>query len=231
MIHPITLDPASHTYTIPGPIQVPGYSELCAAMGVTRPNPFYTEEARAEGIALHKWLRFLVTGRTPSSPPDPRISGRVEGIKKFIKDTGVRFVGGEAPRYDPATRCACTKDLWAYIGNWSWVIDAKRGARLPSHKLQTACQSIVLRANDFRPQKRAALYLRDGDYRFDEHTNPADLDNWRVIAAGYHSMTPEQRSVFATEGFYPARPDVLDMKPGAAWMRVVNAWNVKKNYA
>ena len=230
MIHPVTLDPITHVYTIPGPLRAHGYSEISAAMGVSRPNKFYTDEGRAEGIALHKWLRFLVTGRIPSTPPDPRIAGRVEGIKKFIKDTGVRFVGGEVPRYDPATRVACMKDLWAYLGPWAWVIDAKRGAKIPAHRLQTACQKIVLTANDFRPQKRGALYLRDGDYRLDEHTDRIDETNWKAIAAGYHAMTTEQRAVFATEGFYPARPDVLDMKPGAAWNAVVSAWHAKKIY-
>jgi hypothetical protein len=230
MIHPVKLDPATHIYTIPGPIVVPGYSEICAAMGVTRPNKFYTEEGRVEGQALHKWLRFLVTVRTPSSPPDPRIAGRVAGIRKFIKESGIRFVGGESPRYDPRTRVACTKDLWGYIGPWAWVIDAKRGSKLASHRLQTACQKIVLTANDFRPQKRAALYLKDGDYRLDEHTEPIDEKNWRAIASGYHAMTSSQRLIFSAEGFYPARPDVLDMKPGAAWAEVVSAWNAKKIY-
>lgn len=230
MIHPVTLDPITHVYTIPGPKIVSGYSGICASMGVTRPNRFYTEEGREQGIALHLWLGFLVRGRVPSAPPDPRIAGRVLGIQKFIKDTGVRFVGGEEPRYDPATGVACTKDLWAYIGNWAWVMDAKRGARMESHRLQTACQSTVLTANDFRPQKRGALYLRDGDYRLEEHTDRTDMTNWRAIVAGYHAMTREQRAMFSAEGFYPARPDVLGMESGAVWNTVVSAWHAKKIY-
>ncbi len=230
MIHPITLDPITHVYTIPGPKTVPGYSEICRDMGVTRPNKFYTEEGRAEGVALHRWLRFLVTGRIPPTPPDPRIAGRVEGINKFIRDTKLILVGGETPRYDPVTRAACTKDLWCYIGGWAWVIDAKRGSRLASHRLQTACQKIVLTANDFRPQKRGALYLKNGDYKLDEHTDCVDEKNWRAIATGYHAMTPEQRLIFSAEGFCPARPDVLDMKPGAAWNAACSAWHAKKIY-
>lgn len=205
-VHPITLD-LDHRYWVPdgtqecGSRQVVGFSELCAAMGVTRPNPFYTAQGRAEGVALHKWLHFLVLGKVPTTPPHPSIAGRVDGIRKFIERSGVKFVGGESPRYDPKTGVACTKDLWGYIGPWSYVIDAKRGAKQKVHRLQTACQSIVLRANDFRPQKRAALYLRDGDYRFDDHDDRSDETNWLHIVAGYHAMTPDERKIFASEEF------------------------------
>ena len=180
---------------------MPGFSELCAAMGVTRPNPFYTDDGREQGVALHLWLGFLVRGKTPSSAPDPRIAGRVRGIQKFIRNSGAKFVGGEEPRYDPETGVACTKDLWCYIGAWSYVVDAKRGAKLKSHRLQTACHKIVLNANEFRPQKRAALYLRDDDYRFDEHSDREDETRWRAIVSAYHVMTPEERVKFAAPNF------------------------------
>lgn len=187
-MHPIRLD-AEHRYWVPGPNgerQVPGYSEVCASLGVSKPNPFHTPEGRDEGIALHLWLGFLVRGKIPSSPPDPRIAGRVEGIRKFLQDTKFQIVGGEQPLYDPLHDYACTPDLYGHMGIWSWVIDAKRGAKLKIHSLQTAAQSIALRANGFRAQKRGALYLKDGDYRLDEHTDTADIVRWPVFVNSFH---------------------------------------------
>ena len=174
---------------MPGPHgekRVPGYSEICSDLGIVKENIYYTPEGREEGIALHSWLKFLASGMKPKSEPDPRIAGRVKGIEKFLKDTGFKISGGEIPVYDPINRFACTPDLYGHIGRTSFVIDAKRGAKLPSHRLQTAAQTIALRANGFRAQKRAALYLRDEDFRLDEHTDPMDLARWGIFVSTYH---------------------------------------------
>lgn len=189
MIHPVRLD-ADHKYWIPlkapGEKRVPGYSEICKDLGITKDNPFWTADGREEGVALHAWLKFLASGMKPKSEPDPRIAGRVKGIEKFLKDTGFKVSGGEIPLYDPINRFACTPDLYGHIGRTSFVIDAKRGAKMPSHRLQTAAQTVALRANGFRPQKRAALYLRDSDYRLDEHTDTMDLARWVIFVNCWH---------------------------------------------
>ena len=208
---------------------MPGYSELCSAMGVTKPNRFYTEEGRAEGVALHEWLGFLVRGKVPAGAPDPRIAGRVKGIQKFVRNSGIKLVGGEEPRYDPETGVACTPDAWGYIGVWSYVIDAKRGAKLKIHRLQTVCQSIALRANGFRAQKRAALYLRDDDYRQDDHEDREDEARWRAIVAGYHAMTPQQRVAFSVEEF-PLRNELFKTLTSAQRRTIINAHAARSHY-
>lgn len=189
MIHKVRLD-ADHKYWIPakpsGEKQVPGYSEICLDLGISKPNPFWTPGGREEGIALHKWLNFIANYQTPKAPPDERIAGRVKGIIKFLTDTGFKIAGGEIPVYDPINRFACTPDLYGHIGRTAWVIDAKRGAKLPSHRLQTAAQTIALRANGFRAQKRGALYLKYGDYRLDEHTDPMDLSRWGIFVLTHY---------------------------------------------
>ena len=188
MIHKVRIDD-EHRYWIPAPRgeeRRPGYSEICDDLGIVKPNPFYTEEGRAEGVALHLWLGFLVRGKEPKTAPDPRIAGRVAGIRKFIRDTKFRIIGGEQPLYDPINRFACTPDLFGEMNKSLFVIDAKRGGKLPSHRLQTAAQAIALRSNGMRVQKRAALYLRDEDYRLDEHTDPMDLARWGIFVSTYH---------------------------------------------
>ncbi len=180
----LRLDPETHTYYL-GERRIPSYSGIVADMGITKPNPFYTDSGREEGIGLHMWLHFLASGRVPMSEPDPRIAGRVEGIRKFLRDTKPVFVGAEEPQYHPSGY-ATTPDLWCHIGNWAWIIDAKRGAKLPSHRLQTAAQSLALAHAGFRGQKRGALYLKDGDYRLDEHSDAQDMPRWLCIVAAYH---------------------------------------------
>lgn len=190
MIHPVRLDPSDHLYWIPQPargeFRVPGYSEICKDLGITKDNQFWTDEGREEGVALHAWLKFLASGMKPKSEPDPRIAGRVKGIEKFLKDTGFKIAGGEIPVYDPINRFACMPDLYGHIGRTAWIIEAKRGSKMASHKLQTAAQMIALRANGFRAQKRAALYLRDEDFRLDEHTDTMDMARWGIFVSTYY---------------------------------------------
>lgn len=223
MIHPVRLD-AYHKYWIPAPggeKQVPGFSEICLAMGVTRPNKFYTPQGRAEGEALHLWLGFLARGKVPSGAPDPRIAGRVAGIKKFIKDTGFKIMDGEQPIYDPSNRFACTPDMWGPIGKTAWVIDCKRGAKLDSHGLQTAAQKMALIENDFWPQKRGCLYLRDNDYRLHEHSDHQQELDWRAIVRAYHALAPDDRAIFAAPEF----------KATAHFPPVIHsAWNARQRY-
>lgn len=215
-----------HRYWL-GEHRVPGFTEICVNLGVMRPNPHYTEQGRREGVALHEWLGFLVRGRRSAEPPHPSIAGRVRGIQKFIKDTGFKIAGGETPLYDPVGRFACTPDLWGHIGSLSWVIDAKRGSKLPTHALQTATQRIALAANGFRAQKRGALYLRDNDYRLDEHANHVNENHWRAITAGYHAMTPEQRTAFAADD---VDIDSLGLPEGYKRIAVVSAYNARRKY-
>jgi hypothetical protein len=187
MAEKVRLDAATHTYWL-GDKKVPGYSEIIKEMGVAKENKFYTDAGREEGISLHLWLAFLVRGKVPSAPPDPRIAGRVEGIQKFIKDTGFKIVGGEEPMYNPFIRYACTPDLWGHMGGKSWTIDLKRGAKLKIHRLQTFAQQTALSANGFMSQKRGVLYLKDGDYRLEEHTeNIKDGYAWRATVYAYHA--------------------------------------------
>lgn len=188
MIHKVRLD-SDHRYWIPGPRgeeRRPGYSEIADDLGIVKPNPFYTPEGREEGVALHLWLGFLVRGKEPKVAPDPRIAGRVAGIRKFIRDTKFLIIGGEQPLYDPINRFCTMPDMWGIMNNRRWNIDAKRGGKLPSHPLQTAAQAIALRSNEFRVEKRGALYLREDDYRLDEHGDPMDLARWGIFVNCWH---------------------------------------------
>lgn len=187
MIHPIRLD-QDHIYWRPGisgEVKIPGFTEIVTALGVSKPNPYYTEEGRDKGTSLHKWLNILARGKTAKAEPDPRIAGKVKGIEKFLRESGFKYAGGERPLYDPETQTACSPDLWGHLGLWSVVIDAKAGGKLKIHGLQTACQRLALIQNEFRPQKRYGLYLRYNGYRLVEHSDPRDDSMWKLAARCY----------------------------------------------
>ena len=231
MIHPVRLD-GNHKYWTPrrdGELQVPGYSEICAALGVTKPNPFYTHEGREKGIAIHAWGSFHAQGKTATAEPDERIRERVEQVKRFLSETKFVLAGTERSMYDPVNGFACTPDLYGSIGLWQWVIDLKSGGKVKSHPLQTAAQAIALKANGFRPQKRGAAYLKDGTYRLVEHSDIMDEVHWKAIVAGYHLMTPEQRAVFASEEF-PLRSEVFKTMTDAQRRIISNAHAARSFY-
>ncbi len=179
----VTLD-AAHVYRVDGVIK-PGFSEIKEAMGIGK-NDFYTDSGREEGVALHKWLYFLANGKTTTKKPDPRIEGRVEGIRKFLRESKFRIVGGETPLYNPQLDYCTTPDLWGFLNGRAVVIDAKRGAKERWHGMQTAAQMMALRVNKFAAIGRFGLYLRDGDYRLPEHDDRSDEHEWQVLVGAYH---------------------------------------------
>ena len=169
--------------------RVPGFTEICKDLGVIKDNAFYTEAGRQEGNALHKWLAFLASGNEPESEPDPRIAGRVEGIRKFLRESSFKTAGCEIPQYHAELNFACTPDLFGYMGAFASVIDCKRGAKEPWHALQTAAQLIALRANGFLAQKRYGLYLRDGGYRLIEHLDVGDMSRWKTLVGAHNAKS------------------------------------------
>lgn len=180
----ITID-SEHRYWNDGE-RVPGFTEICTAVGIIKPSAFYTEAGREEGTAIHSWFLFLAQGQEPSEPPDDRIVGRVEGVRKFLAESRFILEGGESIMYDRDLGYCCTPDLWGQMAGSRCVIDAKRGARMAWHPLQTAAQRIALASNGIHCLNRYSLYLRDGDYRLEHHTDRQDERRWKSIVSGYH---------------------------------------------
>lgn len=227
MKYPVTLD-ANHLYWTPDGVNHPGFSEVCGAMGVTAPNPFYTVAGRERGVAVHQWGSFLARGGVAAAPPDERISARVDRVKEFLSRSGFKMVGTEVPLYDPALNFCCTEDLYGYIGHFSCVIDLKTGGKMKVAMLQTAAQKIALSANGFRAQKRFGLYVRDKNYRLVEHADFRDEMKFRAIIIGYHALTPEQRAAFRGEdAMNNALIKNLNKK---TWSIALSAYNAKKFY-
>lgn len=185
----IRLD-AEHRYWVGNPLgeckRVPGFSEIVRELGIVPENPFWTHDGREEGQTLHQWLLFLAQERTASEPPVASIAAKVEGIVKFLRESGFKLKFGEIPQYDPVSRFCTTPDLVGTIGKFLVNIDAKRGGPQKWHPLQLAAQKIALAAGGVRVQKSFSLYLKDGGYKLIEQDTTKHEPRWRQIAATYH---------------------------------------------
>ncbi len=184
-IERIRLDPIEHRYFL-GDKEIPGYSAICRDLGIVKENPHYTEEGREEGRMLSEWLLFLAQEKTPRSDPDPRIAGRVGGIKKFLSLSKFKLLFGEVPQYDPVSGFAVTPDIVGHIGRIAVNIDAKRGAKTKTHVLQLAAQKIALAAGGFRVRESYSLYLRDNDFRLIEQKTEAHEPRWKQFVSTWH---------------------------------------------
>lgn len=174
-----------HKYTVDG-ARVPGFTEICLALGIIQPSPFYTEDGRKQGTAIHSWMLFLAQGNTAKIQPEQEIAGRIEGFKKFLYESRFKFLGGEDIQFEPNLRYCCKPDLYGQLGTTNVVIEVKRGAVMKSHLIQTVAQSLALKAGGFRVHARYALYLKDsGDYRLIEHTDKEDETRWKAIVGAY----------------------------------------------
>lgn len=200
MIHKIRFDEPTHTYW-DDKRRVPGYSEICASLQVgvldceecrlrvrhEHNSSFWTDDGREQGKALHYWLQFLASGKTTTTKPEPEIAGRVEAIKKFLRESKFQYDGGETPLHEPHLDYACTPDLFGRMGRRRILIDAKRGAKLKIHALQTAAQKIALAANRYYVDDRYSLYLSNcGNYRLVPHTDRNDEKRWGRIVTAFH---------------------------------------------
>ena len=230
MIHPVRLD-ENHKYWTPrrdGELQVPGYSEICAAIGVTKPNPHHTEAGRVRGTAVHVWSSHIAQGLPTPYEPEERIKNRVDAFRVFLEHSKFVLVGTEKPRYDPMLNFACSPDLWGNIGLWTYVLDLKTGAKRKTDPLQTAAQTIALGINEFRAQRRGCVYIKDR-HKIDHHNDPDDLTRWQALVRGYHAMDADQRIVFANEEF-PLKHEVFKTMTDAQRRIISNAHAARSFY-
>jgi len=221
--HPINID-ADHIYRTPDGVKHPGFSEIVAAMGVCRENPFWTEGGRSRGTATHQWAAFVAEGKKTTQEPDERIRERVARFTEWLDFSGFKTVGAEVPLYDPGLNFCCTEDLYGAMNRGTWVIDMKNGGPLKIHELQTAAQKTALRANGWGATHRGGLYLKDSRARLHPHNDPGDMSRWRKIVAGYHAMTRAEREIFAAPDFKPS------VSPRYRQAVIVEAYNARRHY-
>jgi len=213
-----------HIYRTPDRVIRPGFSEIVAAMGVCRENPFWTEGGRQRGTATHQWAAFAAEGKHTNQEPDERIRERVYRFRKWLDFSGFKTQGAEIPLYDPLNNFCCTEDLFGVMHGATWVVELKNGGPLKIHALQTGAQKIALAANGFGAIKRGGLYLKDKKVRLIEHPDRGDMHRWRKIVAGYHAMSRAEREIFAAPDFEPS------ISARYRQAVIVEAYNARRHY-
>ena len=201
----IAFDEASHIYRWKGEI-VPSNTGVLKASG-HGVNPYYTDDGREVGKAVHLACQYYDEGRlefssleTPLGADErtaklkAKVRGRVAAYIRFREETGFEPDLIEFITFSPELRVAGTLDrTGTFPDNRSrmTLLDLKGGAEAKWHGYQTAGYALMefpCSYGHLDPMvQRAALYLGDnGKYKFRIHRMATDFDEFRTAVAEYY---------------------------------------------
>ena len=176
----------AHEYT-KNKVRKPGVNEILNLY--FPPNSFYTEMGKEIGKVRHQWYSFLSEGKEPNVEPDPRIAGEVQAFRKWLADVKPVRKGGETPIYDRDLHVCGTPDWYGEINGRMAVVDFKPQNKAKRTIIQTVAYKLNLISNGIIILDRYELRLSDGDYRFEQHTNPMDANNWRAMVYAFFASS------------------------------------------
>lgn len=180
----LTFDEAAHRYEWNGKV-VPSVTQLLAPLSdFSRIDPAVLENARQQGVAVHKLVELDTQGDLDLASLPEWMIGYHGAWAKFCADTGFVAIGSEQRVYDRAFGYAGTLDLVGTMHKGKHapdraIVDVKRSFLAgPSIGLQTA--AYLNAWNVEHPKQKAkyrfALQLRaDGSYRLQPFEDPADF--------------------------------------------------------
>lgn len=151
----LELEPESHRYTLDG-VQIPGCTQVLAAMGATPGFNFLTAEQlefyRSRGHAVHKAVELSIRGELDKRTLDKKeVRPYLIGWERFCNDHKVDvwdfeeapFV--ERPLHHPYLRYGVTPDIVAYLDGPETMIEIKAtSAHAPATGLQLAAQAMAV---------------------------------------------------------------------------------------
>ncbi len=135
------------------------------------PVPFFNEQARLRGSAIHEAIEL----NDPSSLPAEWYD-YFSAWNKFISDTKFITFLSEKPLYHPDGRWAGTYDRFGNLNGFETIIEIKAGPDHPAYHLQTAAQQELIKVNyHYKVKRRYLLQLKDdGKYILHKHTGIHD---------------------------------------------------------
>lgn len=188
MAEVLTLDEATHTYTLDGK-EVPGVtSVLSSVMRWDVLPPDQTEFYRQRGRAVHKACEIIDRGFAlrPGSV-DPVIEPYIEGYISFLATWKPHWELIEHPVHHPLHGYAGTLDRFGKLrpmGDRNYLIDLKSGAPHPAYWLQLAAYKEALwHANPiaFTAELVIVELTDNGGYKW--HDFPQEMGSHRQCVA------------------------------------------------
>ena len=172
----LEFDEPSHTYRIDGRV-VPSVTQVLKPLtDFSHIDPATLENARQEGVAIHKMVELDVTGDLDEDQLPDWLRGRLKAWRSFRDMTGLHPIAAELRMAGPGV--AGTLDLVVRVRKAVWLVDLKRSLYAGrAIGLQTAAYARLWNAlrPELRVTNRFALVLADnGTYRLTEFKDPHD---------------------------------------------------------
>lgn len=165
-------DPENHAYTINGQ-PAPGVTAIIGS--VLGPNPFWTQEARDMGKAVHRAIHYYAENDLDYDSLDEAIKPRLDAYIKFCADQGFKPDLIEQPLYHPTLRYCGIPDQ-VKIGNL--IVDYKNGQKMPQYGLQLAAYANML-PNPYAYDRICLQLLPTGKYKIHPYKKqdlPSDIN-------------------------------------------------------
>jgi len=196
----VTLDHETHTYTTEPGVIVPGFSEICASVGVRKNGHWNSigggefcanETAQDFGTALHAYAAFRL--HEEECDYDPQIEPWVAGFEKYMfdnLDNSECCMGFEEVEISLCSKrygYAGTPDFFRFVGSKELhVYDWKTATamQLQKWRMQTAAYGELIQEHFHRVTKmvRHSVRIFEGGYQEDIRTgHPEDWYNWLAI--------------------------------------------------
>ena len=151
-------DEESHTYKVDGK-PAPSVTQILHACGIGV-NPFWTEEGREFGKAVHAAIHYHAEGDLDFDALDDTVKPRLDAYINFRTEMDFSPELVEQPLYSRAPRYAGTPDQ-VQLGRA--VVDFKTGSIAPETALQLAAYDMLL-PNPYIHERWAVHLKDDGTY-------------------------------------------------------------------
>lgn len=135
-----------------------------------------SETAMQRGRAVHTGIALLATGKLDWSSVSDEILPYLMAYEQFVDHSKFSVSCVETPVYHRLYDFKGTPDLVGSMGDETWIVEVKTGAKEPWHELQTGAYQLLLeRPESKRFIRRVGLYLSiNGTYSLSPHGNYYD---------------------------------------------------------
>ena len=183
----VTLDSATHTYTLDDGTKLPSVSEIISPLGPdfdAIPEMELVIDAAAEpGTVLHKVFELLLSSETDVDCPDA-YAGYIAAIRLFLAEHTIVPLAVEQPMYSPTMGVAGTPDLLCEMDDALTLIDYKFVAQMAKTrvKAQLNAYRLMYEEQGVMPDKLLAVqFLPNGLYCL--YPVAQDTTEWELCLA------------------------------------------------